>query len=129
MKSKRVKQTSLLERTLHAASDNRKGEYSHYKVLDIASTFISAEIKRTYLKLVLRLHPDKNHMSKADEALKAISSTYEVLKDETIRNTMNCRDVTVVEVASLPLLHPGNYHPHIGDRSRGSLHPHLTRPC
>ena len=58
----------------------------YYKVLGIAKTASSAEIKKVYRKLALKYHPDKNNGDKASEAkFKDISEAYAVLSDEQKR--------------------------------------------
>jgi DnaJ-class molecular chaperone len=38
-------------------------------------------LKRQYKKLALQFHPDKNNTPKSDEAFKAISKAYNILRD------------------------------------------------
>jgi len=58
----------------------------YYKVLGVAKSASSAEIKKAYRKLALKYHPDKNNGDKASEAkFKEISEAYAVLSDEQKR--------------------------------------------
>lgn len=45
---------------------------AYYEILDIKKTADDAEIKKSYRKLALLLHPDKNAVPGADEAFKCI---------------------------------------------------------
>jgi hypothetical protein len=85
---KREEQMKLVERILQAATNDAKGGNAYYVVLDIAPTATMAEIKKSYRKLALRLHPDKDRYSTPNsvEAFNAVSCAYDVLKDESSRS-------------------------------------------
>ena len=54
----------------------------YYKILNISSLASDSAIKKAYLKLVLKYHPDKNQNSTAStEKFKEISEAYSVLSD------------------------------------------------
>ena len=57
----------------------------YYDVLDIKRTASGDEIKKSFRKLAVKLHPDKNPDNKdvATENFKELSEAYEVLSDET----------------------------------------------
>ena len=59
----------------------------HYKVLNVASTATADEIKKSYRKLALSNHPDRNpeNKEKAEAKIKEINAAYEVLSDEKKR--------------------------------------------
>lgn len=59
----------------------------YYAVLEVARTAEEKEIRRSYHKLSLRLHPDKNLGNKqCEEAYRVVNHCYEVLMDRTKRN-------------------------------------------
>jgi curved DNA-binding protein len=54
----------------------------YYQVLGLKKNATAAEIKRTYRKLAVKYHPDKNPGNKdAEEKFKEINEAYEVLGD------------------------------------------------
>ncbi len=54
---------------------------SHYDALGVSRTTGSGEIKKSYRKLALQLHPDKNRAPSAENAFKAINAAYDCLSD------------------------------------------------
>ncbi|KAG5437780.1 hypothetical protein PCANB_000493 [Pneumocystis canis] len=54
---------------------------AYYEILDIKKTADDSEIKKSYRKLALLLHPDKNAVPGADEAFKLVSRAFQVLSD------------------------------------------------
>ncbi|ORX53051.1 DnaJ-domain-containing protein [Hesseltinella vesiculosa] len=53
----------------------------YYKVLSLDKKCTEVEIKKSYRKLALQFHPDKNSAPGADEAFKLISKAFTVLSD------------------------------------------------
>lgn len=53
----------------------------YYEVLRITKEATDSEIKRSYKKLALQLHPDKNRAPRANEAFKALGNAAGVLTD------------------------------------------------
>lgn len=57
----------------------------YYKVLKVDKAATDVEIKKSYRKLAIKLHPDKNKHPKASDAFKVIAKAFEVLGDESKR--------------------------------------------
>lgn len=57
----------------------------YYKILGITKSSNEDEIKKSYRKLALKYHPDKNQDSNAEEKFKEIAEAYEVLTDKKKR--------------------------------------------
>jgi DnaJ family protein A protein 2 len=60
-------------------------ETKFYDLLGVQPTASADEIRRSYKKLALKYHPDKNKEPDAQEKFKAVSVAYEVLSDEEKR--------------------------------------------
>ncbi len=59
----------------------------YYEVLGLAKNATVQEIKKSYRKLAMKFHPDKNQGNKAaEEKFKEASEAYEVLSDENKKN-------------------------------------------
>jgi curved DNA-binding protein CbpA len=54
---------------------------SLYERLGVSNSSSTSEIRKSYRKLALQLHPDKNNHPKADEAFKSIAEAFEILSD------------------------------------------------
>uniref|UniRef100_A0A8C6LZ30 DnaJ heat shock protein family (Hsp40) member B12b n=1 Tax=Nothobranchius furzeri TaxID=105023 RepID=A0A8C6LZ30_NOTFU len=52
-----------------------------YQILGVQKDSSEEDLKRSYRKLALKFHPDKNHAPGATEAFKAISNAYAVLSN------------------------------------------------
>ncbi|KAL9643997.1 hypothetical protein ABK040_005465 [Willaertia magna] len=61
----------------------KKGNY--YSILDVEKTATQQEIKKSYRKLALKFHPDRNPVPESTEAFKLISAAYMCLSDEEKR--------------------------------------------
>lgn len=59
----------------------------YYDILSLQKTANQDEIKKSYRKLALRLHPDKNFAPSASEAFKKINKAFACLSDEVKRRT------------------------------------------
>ena len=69
------KQEILLERIISTDSN------SFYEIMELEKTCSDAEIKKSYRKLSLALHPDKCPHPKAQDAFLKVSKAYNVLSD------------------------------------------------
>ena len=54
---------------------------SHYDALGVCRDVSDVEIKKSYRKLALQLHPDKNRAPSAENAFKSINAAYDCLSD------------------------------------------------
>ena len=57
----------------------------YYKILGLARSATTDEIKKAYRKMALKYHPDKNKSAGAEERFKEIAEAYEVLSDKKKR--------------------------------------------
>jgi len=58
---------------------------TYYEVLEVSTDATEDEIKRSYRKLALQYHPDKNQELGADEAFKVIAEAFSILSDSERR--------------------------------------------
>jgi len=57
-------------------------EIDYYEILEVSRSCSDTELKKSYRKLAMKYHPDRNPDNKeAEEKFKALSEAYEVLKD------------------------------------------------
>ncbi len=61
-------------------------EMDYYEILEVSRTCSGSELKKSYRKLAMKYHPDRNPNDKeAEEKFKLLSEAYEVLKDDKKR--------------------------------------------
>ncbi len=61
-------------------------EMDYYEILEVSRNCNDSELKKSYRKLAMKYHPDRNPDDKdAEEKFKALSEAYEVLKDDKKR--------------------------------------------
>ncbi len=58
----------------------------YYKVLGVSRDATNKEIRKAYLKMALKYHPDKNKSDNADEKFKEVAEAYDVLSDSELDN-------------------------------------------
>lgn len=55
--------------------------HQYYEILEVTKSALELEIKRSYRKLAIKLHPDKNPHARASEAFKLVNKAWGVLLD------------------------------------------------
>ncbi|XP_052755685.1 dnaJ homolog subfamily B member 14 [Galleria mellonella] len=63
----------------------------YYEILGVTKEATDSDIKKSYKKLALQLHPDKNHAPGAAEAFKAIGNAAAILTDPEKRKQYDLR--------------------------------------
>ena len=58
---------------------------NHYEVLGVESDATEAQIKKSYRKMAVKWHPDKNKSPEATEVFQKIAAAYTVLRDPAQR--------------------------------------------
>ena len=81
-------QAETVERVIQAS---KSGKGSHYRVLNVFNRASHDDIKKSYRKIALQIHPDKNFYPMAAEAFKVLGSSYDVLKSESKRTRYDRR--------------------------------------
>ena len=72
--------TSYTQEQVEAVKKIRKCK-NYYEMLGVSKDCSESELKKSYRKLALAFHPDKNSAPGASEAFKAIGNAYAVLSD------------------------------------------------
>ena len=57
------------------------GKSDYYAILGISRNATDEDLKRSYKKLAIKFHPDKNHAPQASEAFKKVGAAYACLTD------------------------------------------------
>lgn len=89
---------------------------TYYEILELTPTANEADIRKSYKRLSLKWHPDKNHNSpEATNKFKQISEAYQILSDDLRRQTY---DKKLRHEA-----HRRNHHHHHHRRTKSSSTP------
>jgi curved DNA-binding protein CbpA len=78
---------------------------THYEVLGLQPNSNAAQIRQAYRGLAKHLHPDRNPLPAAAEALKQVNAAYEVLKNPTRRRQY---DLSLKVKPFIPESQPGS---------------------
>jgi DnaJ family protein B protein 12 len=70
-----------------AVKEIKKRGDDYYKILGVEKTATDVEIKKSYRKLALQFHPDKNAAPGAPEAFKKIGNAFSTLSDPNLRES------------------------------------------
>jgi len=80
----------------------------YYKILGVSRNSSEDEIKKSYRKIAMQFHPDRNPGSKeAEERFKIASEAYEVLRDPEKREIYDRYGIEGLEVLRISYLHSG----------------------
>ncbi|KAF7932336.1 hypothetical protein BELL_0568g00100 [Botrytis elliptica] len=74
----------------------------YYAVLEIEQTATQDLIIRSYRRLALKLHPDRNDKADATEAFQLLGKAYETLKDESKRRVYDIRYSSIKKGGTMP---------------------------
>jgi len=79
-----------------------KRQSNYYKILNVKENASVEEIKRSFRKLAVKLHPDKNPCSGAEEAFKKVAKAFQALSDPVRRAEYDRSGVDTAEQAAIP---------------------------
>ncbi|CAG5108996.1 Similar to dnajb6-a: DnaJ homolog subfamily B member 6-A (Xenopus laevis) [Cotesia congregata] len=85
----------------------------YYKILELTQTATAVEIKKSYRKLALKWHPDKNpdNLDESTKRFKEISEAYEVLIDEKKRKIYDQYGKEGLQIPGNKRRHEDEYNP------------------
>jgi len=99
-----------------------RDQRSYYKVLNIDRSASSKQIEKSYRKLILIIHPDKNPHPQASEAFNVLQSAKDCLTNEQTREIYNAtgQDPAKSKVGRSPFAGNRNFYDLNGMRNRHS---------
>ena len=87
--------------------NNTSKDTKLYEVLEVKPTALDQEIKKSYRKLALKYHPDRNPDNKeAENKFKEISAAYDILSDKEKRNNYDKFGLDAVKNMGGPNINP-----------------------
>lgn len=88
----------------------------YYKILDVDKSSDTTTIKKSYRKLAMKYHPDKNQGDKtAEESFKKINEAYEILSDSKKRELYDLYGHAGVDQAAGASSYSGSNNANFGD--------------
>lgn len=82
-----MKASKMHSRTFHTSAPPAAKKDDYYTVLGVGRSSTADEIKKSYRKLAMQYHPDRNPDPAAQDKFKSITEAYTVLSDENKRRT------------------------------------------
>ncbi|KAM0685266.1 hypothetical protein COBT_003525, partial [Conglomerata obtusa] len=79
------KSKKMLDLYKEVTNINKMNENDYYRILDVNINSDESEIKRQYMKLTMKYHPDKTKMPESNSAFAKIKKAYDVLSDKKLR--------------------------------------------
>ncbi|KAJ8600863.1 hypothetical protein CTAYLR_008213 [Chrysophaeum taylorii] len=71
------------------------GARSYYEVLEVPAKADTATIRKQYIRVSVKVHPDRNRSPDATRAFQRVAEAYEVLRDEDRRREYDARETPI----------------------------------
>ena len=90
----------------------------YYAILEVSENASFQEIKRSYRKLARKYHPDRNNSSFAEDMIKKINASFEVLSDKDKRIQYDKAGIELVKSSQA-----NAYNDYESEKASGQVHP------